>query len=349
MNNKWMSDQSWKIGGPHGCAEHMADKRGRFDHVRLIENTDARVVVHWRYASIDVGYVFPRADVWADEYYTIYPDGVGVRYVEGVGGGWQDTQFLSQPGTTCMDNIGLTALTVANLSGESKDLTWQPPNRVPANPLKDACIKVINFRSKWKVFDIYKQGDQIGTWGGAEQSKHTADPFAGPWNHWPVGLNPSDSRYAVSDDRVTHAALGGADRIGDCIIYGFTDQPATSLVALARSWNNPPTLAKAQGCDTRGYDHTQRAYRLAANARPISFTLNGSKESPIHNPCFVVEKWDSDAPSRAMINGKEVKADKAFRQGIVRDTDGTRTMVIWLELDSTSSAELVISNDGSHL
>ena len=86
-NNKWMSDQSWEIGGPHGCAEHMADKRGRFDHVRLIENTDARVVVHWRYASIDVGYVFPGTDVWADEYYTIYPDGVGVRFVDVPDGG----------------------------------------------------------------------------------------------------------------------------------------------------------------------------------------------------------------------------------------------------------------------
>ena len=342
-NNKWMSDQSWEIGGPHGCAEHMADKRGRFDHVRLIENTDARVVVHWRYASIDVGYVFPRVDVWADEYYTIYPDGVGVRYVEGVDGGWQDTQFLSQPGTTCLDNMELTALTVANLSGKSMDLTWQPPNRVPDNPLKDACIKRINFKSKWKVFAVYREGAQIKTWGAQEQSKHTADPFAGPWNHWPVGLNPSDGRYAVSDDRVTHAALGDADGTGNLIIYGFTDQPASSLVSLARSWNQPPTLDKAQGCESKGYDQAQRAYRLAAKAKPISFTLRGSKDSPIHNPCFVIENWDSDRGSRVTINGKEVKVGKTFRQGIVRDTDGRRTMIIWLELESTSSTELGIS------
>jgi hypothetical protein len=321
----------------------MADKRGRFDHVRLIENTDARVVVHWRYASIDVGYVFPRVDVWADEYYTIYPDGVGVRYVEGVDGGWQDTQFLSQPGTTCLDNMELTALTVANLSGKSMDLTWQPPNRVPDNPLKDACIKRINFKSKWKIFAVYRQGARIGTWGAQEQSKHTADPFAGPWNHWPVGLNPSDGRYAVSDDRVTHAALGDADGTGNLIIYGFTDQPASSLVSLARSWNQPPTLDKAQGCESKGYDQAQRAYRLVAKAKPISFTLRGSKDSPIHNPCFVIENWDSDRGSRVTINGKEVKVGKTFRQGIVRDTDGRRTMIIWLELESTSSTELGIS------
>jgi hypothetical protein len=346
-NNKWMSDQSWEIGGPHGCAEHMADKRGRFDHVRLIENTDARVVVHWRYASIDVGYVFPRVDVWADEYYTIYPDGVGVRYVEGIDGGWQDTQFLSQPGTTCLDNMDLTALTVVNLSGESRDLTWEPPNRVPDNPLKDACIKRINFKSKWKIFAVYRQGARIGTWGAQEQSKHTADPFAGPWNHWPVGLNPSDGRYAVSDDRVTHAALGDAEGTGSLIIYGFTDQPASSLVSLARSWNRPPMLAKAQGCESKGYDQAQRAYRLAAKAKPISFILQGSEDSPIHNPCFVIENWDSYRGSRVTINGKELKAGKTFRQGIVRDTDGRRTMIIWLELESTSSTELGISEAGN--
>lgn len=79
VNNKWMSDQSKEIGGPHGCAEHMADKRGRFGHVRLIENTPARVVVHCRYPSIDVGYVFPHVNVWVDEYYLIYPDGAGVE------------------------------------------------------------------------------------------------------------------------------------------------------------------------------------------------------------------------------------------------------------------------------
>lgn len=342
-NNKWMSDQSWEISGPHGCAEHMADKRGRFDHVRLIENTEARVVVHWRYASIDVGYVFPGANVWADEYYTIYPDGVGVRCLDGITGGWQDTQFLSQPGTTCLDNMDLTALTVANMTGESRDLTWQTPNRAPANPLKDACIKRINFKSTWKVFAIYKQGAVISQWGDGEQSKHTADPFAGPWNHWPVGLNPSDGRYAVSDDRVTHAALGGADHTGNLIIYGFTDQPAASLATLAKSWNHPPTLERPQGCASKGYDQAQRAYLLSATAKPLSFTLNGSKDSPVCNPCFVISDWDRNAVAAVTVNGAQVEAGRAVRQGIVRDTAGQRQLVLWLKMESVLPIDVNIS------
>jgi len=343
-NNRWMSDQSAEIGGPHGCAEHMADKRGRFSHVRLIENTDARVVVHWRYPSIDVGYVFPAPDVWADEYYTIYPDGAGIRYVARAKGGWHDTQFLTQAGTTCLDNLSLTALTVANLDGESADLTWALPNRVPRNPIKDACIKVINFKSNWKVYVIYRDGAEIGQWGHSEQSKHTPDPFAGPWNHWPVGLNPSDGRYSVSHDRITHAALGGAEGVGNCIMYGFTDKSATSLIRLAGAWNHPPTVTNPQGCESRGYRKTERAYRFVSKTPSMSFTLNGSEKTPVHNPCFAIEKWTGENKSRLVVNGMDMKPGKSFRQGLTRDVDGTITLVVWVELESVSPVRFAIED-----
>jgi len=342
-NNKWMSDQSWEIGGPHGCAEHMADKRGRFNRVRLIENTDARVVVQWRYASIDVGYVFPSTGVWADEYYAIYPDGVGVRWVAGIRGGWQDTQFLSQPGTTCLDNIDLTAFTVANLDGRSAELTWKPPRHVPKNPIPDACIKRINFKSEWKVFAIHQQAARVGTWGAGEQSKHTPDPFAGPWNHWPVGLNPSDGRYAVSDDRVTHAALGGARNNGEYILYGFTRKPAASLATLGRSWNRPPAVADAKGCKNPLYDPAQRAFVLTATGKLISFTVRASKNSPIVNPCFVISDWPDARDASVTINGRAVSPGKRFRRGVVRDTAGQPRMILYLELESTSPTRVDIA------
>jgi hypothetical protein len=342
-NNKWMSDQSWEIGGPHGCAEHMADKRGRFNHIRLIENTDARVVVHWRYVSIDVGYVFPHTGVWADEYYTIYPDGTGVRCVDGHSGGWQDTQFLSQPGTTCLDNINLTAMSVANLQGESLDLTWKSPNLVPPNPIKDACIKRINFKSEWKVFAVYQLGARMSTWGTQEQSKHTPDPFAGPWNHWPVGLNPSDGRYAVSDDRVTHTAIGGARDTGELILYGFTQKPAAKLAAIARSWNKAPAVAAVNGCESHGYDRSQRAYKLKATGKPLSFTLQGSANSPVVNPCFVISNWNTGSASNIKVNGNEVKPGKAFRQGIVHDAEGKPVMIIYLKLESSAAVQVEVT------
>jgi hypothetical protein len=347
-NNKWMSDQSIETGGPHGCSEHMADKQCRHAHVRVIENTDARVVVHWRYASIDVGYLFPEIRHWTDEYYYIYPDCAAVRKVRFRNGnaGWHDVQFLSQPGTTCLDNIHRRALSVANLKGEVRSLVWGGKNQVPRNRLRDACISMVNLKSKYKVFLVYPERVRIGTWGRNEQSPHTDDPFAGPWNHWPVSQIPSDGRYAVAEDRLTHAALGGAGnvtRYGNMIIYGLTDEPITSLVPLAKSWNHPPAVTDVKGCTSQGYSKEQRAYQLTAKASKLSFTLEASENSPVANPCFVIKNWDGGTTKVGMqINTKSIPSGKDFRQGIIRDTDGTPTMVIWLKTQSTEPLQISI-------
>jgi hypothetical protein len=347
-NNKWMSDQSLEVGGPHGCSEHMADKQCRHAHVRIIENTDARVVVHWRYASIDVAYLFPKARHWTDEYYYIYPDCAAVRKVKFRNGnaGWHDVQFLNQPGTGCLDNINLQAVTVANLDGQVRKMTWKGANGVPRNRLRDATISMFNLKSDYKVFLVYPKGCRIGTWGSREQSKHTDDPFAGPWNHWPVSQMPSDGRYAITTDRLTHAAVGGADNVtqhGNMIIYGLTDKPISSLVPLGRSWNNPPKLTDVEGCIDRGYSMEQRAYQLTAEGRKMSFTLDASQDHPIFNPCFVIRSWGSAAKAGLEVNGKTVESGKSFRQGIIRDTNGTQTLVIWIKAESTEPIRLALN------
>jgi len=349
-NNKWMEDQSCETGGPHGCSEHMADKQCRHAYVRVIENTDARVVIHWRYASIDVGYLFPSLRHWADEYHTIYPDGAGVRKVHFRGGitGWQDIQFFSQPGTGPLDNVNLQALTLANLEGEVRPLTWKGNNGVPRNTLPDACIERINFKSEYKVFAIFQEGTHINPWGHMEQSVHTDDPFAGPWNHWPVSQIPSDGRYAVDSDRLTHAAIGAADNVvwyGNMALYGFTNKDASTLVPLARSWNHPPKVIQARGCSNRGYDKAQRAYLLTAETPGLSFTIEASERSPVVNPAFVIRHWYGSGTAHLKIDGKPVASGKDFRQGVVRDTDGNPTLVVWVRLDTTSPVLFEITED----
>lgn len=337
-NNKWMSDQSVELGGYHGCAEHMADKECRHAHVRVIENTDARVVVHWRYASIDVGYLFPNIRFWTDEYYHIYPDGAAVRkvYFRRGTAGWHDIQFLSQPGTGCLDNIYLQALTVANIKGEVHKMTWQGSNGVPQNPLEDASIAVVNMKSDYKVYLVYPDGVHIGTWGSDEQSPHTDDPFAGPWNHWPVSQIPSDGRYAVANDRLTHAALGGAGdvtRHDNMILYGLTNKSIETLIPLSQSWNFAPPVVQTKNCESEGYSKEQRAYQLKAKDSSFSFAIDASKESPICNACFVVRHWTGKEAALS-IDGKALKPGRAFRQGIVRDTDGTKMLIVWAQTTS---------------
>lgn len=86
---------------------------------------------------------------------------------------------------------------------------------------------------------------QYPSLGEHEQSKYTDDPFAGPWNHWPTHFVPSDGRFAVAHDRVTHFALGANDaatEYGGLVMYGFTNQSIKNLIPLAKSWRNPPQI-----------------------------------------------------------------------------------------------------------
>ncbi len=189
--------------------------------------------------------------------------------------------------------MNLQAMTLANLKGETRDLSWSLPDGVPKNTLPDARIEVLNSKSEHKVFAMF-QGGLINPWGAGEQSKYIDDPFAGPWNHWPMHLVPSDGRFAVATDRVTHFALGANDaapKFGSMVLYGFTRQPVASLVPLARSWNPPPEITALAGCKAAGYRKETRDYPLVAEKETMSVRIAATEESPLVNPCFTVRNW----------------------------------------------------------
>jgi hypothetical protein len=350
--NKWISDQSTELTdwhwdnegeGAQSCCEHMSDYQARHSHVRIIENTDARVVIHWRYASVDVLYKHPNTcrnedgwGVWTDEYLTIYPDGVGVRsvdqhgdldYYEGPEGGaigFHDTQFLSEAGTHPEDNINPQSLSIVSHKEKLTKLDWSDEH--PSGEF-DAQIIWINLRSDYKVFEIFPPGSKINVWAGGEKisySRYSA------WNHYPVTQAPCDGRFCVAPDRLSHSALGAVDNLvetGGVLLYGFTNQAAASLIPLARSWNNPPVVSKIKGGSSQGYDQHQRAYNLSVDNESIEFTLMASQRSPVYNPCFVIDGFKEKA--QVKIDDEELPANE-LRQDLVRNTDGDPQLVIWL-------------------
>jgi hypothetical protein len=359
--NKWICDQSTELTdwhwdtqseGTQSCCEHMSDYQARHSHVRIIENTDARVVVHWRYASVDVLYKHPNTcrnedgwGVWTDEYLTIYPDGIGVRTVDQHGDldyyfrdegdriGFHDTQFLSEAGTRPEDNINPQSLTIVSHLDRVTELNWTEEH---PSGVYDAQIIWVNLKSNHKVFEIYPPESEINVWAGDERttySKYSA------WNHYPVTQAPCDGRFCVAPDRLTHSALGAADNLvetGNMLIYGFTNRSAESLIPLARSWNHAPPVDKIKGGNSKGYEKGQRAYILEAKSNELSFTLKASEESPLVNPCFVIKGFDNKA--YITIEGKKINA----RQGLVRDTDGKIQLVAWINHESTEPVNFKI-------
>lgn len=364
--NKWISDQSSELTdwhwdntseGAQSCCEHMSDYQARHSHVRIIENSDARTVIHWRYASVDVLYKHPNTcrnedgwGIWTDEYLTIYPDGVGVRAVdvhgdmdyyhsdEGLGIGFHDTQFLSEAGTRPEDNINPQSLTIISHEDEVTELDWSEGN---PNGAFDAQAIWINLKSDYKVFEVFPPGTDINVWAGGEKTSYSN--YAA-WNHYPVTQAPCDGRYCVASDRVSHSALGAADNIaetGNMLLYGFTNKKAESLIPLARSWNHPPKVRKLSGASSLDFHKEERAYKLLASADEVSFVLEASDKSPVHNPCFIIDDWDQKAV--VLINGEPVSKEDTIRQGLVRGTDGEPDLVLWIKTQSNTNMSFTLT------
>jgi hypothetical protein len=363
-NNYWMIDQSVESGNAVSYGEHMSDKQGRYSHVRLIENTDARVVIHWRYSASDVLYSFFKhygdAGVWIDEYMTIYPDGVGIRKVKqkALSGtvkskpidweertvdkiSWQDVQFAAQPGMTPDDVMNLEAVHLANLKGETATMDWTD-GVPPENPLPSANIELINFKSEYKVFLAFQDGIFINPWGQVPEDMYC---HFMTWNHWPVAFITSQGKSSLYPSRVTHSALCAADNAvdhGNMAMYGFTNKSVETLIPLAKSWCNPPQIANIKGAEDKGYVKEERAYHLTASSDFIAFDLKASEDKPIVNLCFIIKNYSKKNNAEIFINDKRIKAGSDFRQGSVFDTDGKAMKIIWLKHRSDSPINIQI-------
>ncbi len=147
-NGIWYTNEFYETQVPTmpTSAEPMADKQARFSHARVLETSDARVVVLWRYAPVSVNYELVNVDPlttwgdWVEETYTVYPDGSCVRKIRvwsskprvdpAEGREWNNFRqyheaiVINPPGTRPEDNIRTEALTLANMKGESHTYSW---------------------------------------------------------------------------------------------------------------------------------------------------------------------------------------------------------------------------------
>lgn len=351
-NGQWMADQSAEsFTKEDGCFEHMLDPKCLYSHVRIIENTQARVVVHWRYIPVCVRQKFSQLDEttgWpdaVDEYYSFYPDGIGVRkvvmFTSGKPLGPQETIILCQPGTRPEDNVNMDAITLINMKGESQVYSWAegPPRLDPKKP-ESPVIQVVNLKSKAKPFLIFEKGCRMRVFG--IEVRDNVSPFPW-WNHWPVAQIPSDGRYAQAPDRASHFSLawgGPPIRHAEGLeyhatwIYGTTVDKPEELAWLARSWLSAPALeVYSSSYEYKGFDMSQRAYVVQNKNpdKPAAFEarIAASQESPVVNLCLVIKGW-GDANASVVIDGKVQKEGQEVRPGSIRKIDGN-DLVVWVK------------------
>ncbi|MHC4207761.1 MAG: LamG domain-containing protein, partial [Planctomycetota bacterium] len=352
-------NETWNRSGGQGCQEPMSDKESYTNHARIIENTDARVVVHWRYPLIDVLHVTANYHEdtgwgdWSDWYYYIYPDGVAVKTMHLWTDGerdheWQEGIAIFGPDQHPEDVLEKKpALILADLDGNVDKHNWikAPPEDVSYRRKK---IHIVNYQSDYDMFTVgnFRGGNIYG----GELTDYAVFPT---WNHWPVGQMPSDGRYASFPDRTGHSSLTHVwmptykENHGDrpyqqkLLMEGMSKKSAEELIPLAKSWLQPAKLEAKSGCSSQGYDRAQRAYMLTAKGSKISVWINASKDSPVVNPAFVIKDWGkSDVELK--VDGKKIRRGKDFRVGHRGKLDGT-DLIVWFEAESTKPVNVSLS------
>jgi len=361
-NGMWMADQSIEnFNDDDGCIEHMLDPRCRFSQVRIIENTEARVVVHWRYCPTSANDHHSQVDPitgwedWVDEYYTFYPDAVGLRKVILHTKGqflWpEEVIALCHPGQKPEDVVDLAAMTLVNLKGQSHTYTWAEKTpelrdgdrylHFGSAPEKRPVIMRVNMKSAIKPFQVFETTNRFRVFAHEHRKGISHFPW---WNHWPVAQVPSDGRYCQAPDRASHFSLawgGPPPHDGEngtfwwAWMYGATNDSAESLVPLARSWLLPPKVIVEKGDVEASYDLTQRCFVLnfnSENVANVQLRLEAESGSPIFNPAFLVKNW-GDRDVRLRVDGQEVPRGKDFRFGKIRGIN-RYDLIVWVHLES---------------
>jgi hypothetical protein len=363
-NENWMSDQSveaWGTGDNdnEGCFEHMQDRHCRYSHVRIIENTDARVVVHWRYAPtsayLNTWRVDPKTgwECWIDEYYFIYPDGTAIRKVSWKSGTlgfprqFQETLALLSPGQKISDLLEKDFALVADYEG-NRDKQSFVENPRPLNwaDTKDWTIQQYGFKSENKPFICFEPGNKMNLRDG----RLSAYDKAGGCNHFPVGQARCDGRTTRTSDRPSHAT---SFPISDPVLhekdgrmwwnglYGMNEMSLDEIVQFGRSWAYAPEIEVSDGFETTGYDRSERCYQIQglrleasglrqSGSKSLSIRVNGNEESPVENPAFYVKGWNAGEP-KVFIDGKEFPEG---RIGIKHELDGD-DLIVYLPVQST--------------
>jgi hypothetical protein len=365
-NGIWYTDEfveAWgngKCSGGEDC-EPMSDKQNRFAHVRILENTPARVVIHFRYGQCEVENSecaspdpFTGWTDSADDYYTVYPDEVGARKSVAWSSNlkeppeFQETIIINPPGKRPEEDIENDALTFANMKGETHTYSWLHPPKAITMPV-GANIQNVNLKSQWKPFQIVMPDHpHIDVYGGEK----TYSLFEW-YNHWPISQVKSSGISAVAPDRASHSSLSHiegqpyqrtADSMTKIMLVGLTNKPTAELAVLARSWATPPEMEVAgSGYSGNGYDPTQRAFvvkRSTIDTTPLRLSFKATADSPLFNPALVVEGWGESVPALT-VNGKHVAWGKDARYGLVGNLDHS-TLVVWLRMEAEAETSIEI-------
>ena len=298
---------------------------------------------------------------------------------------WHEAIPLVNPGMIPEDVLDMQAFSMANVKGESIAFNFEksfPPN----SDFKDGYnIILIGMKGKDKPFAICESAgqwfDPISR-PGKTRFNHYDDWPAWPKKYRRAKWNkdaennyrefwkflPSHSSLMHLDwDNYESDLDGPVIFLRKILLNGMTQvNDVKSLIPLTKYWENAPAV-KVTGYGFSGavFDKAQKAYMLDRRISWIKKLVNrdddkmvnkdadnvevdvlASKESPVINPCFVINNWPENAKAKLYINGKEAAAGKDFRQGIEKswgEWEPKCSLVVWARCSFEEPAKFTIS------
>ncbi len=376
-NGIWYTNEWTETWGSDvtSCAEPLMDRECRFSHVRIIENTPARTIVHWRYGLVDTEYTFVAIDIdgrgeWTDEYYIIYPDGIGIRRIDLHyskplrNHDWEEAIVLLSPGQHPDEVMEDPEITLMNMAGETHDYSWRNDLPIKMEKPAKANIHVVNFKSEYKPFYIVspdpfesKEGKYDSPFfrsysaaiASYDYRPESVPSVYGWWNHWPVTPVPGDGRWVVNNDRASHFNLTTYTQWKDyymdesvktrIMLHGMSNKKPKDLLPLAKSWLNAPELELESG--KAYYETAERAYIISGlKNEQIDGKLLADRQHPAVKPTFVLNGMKLDNPI-VRINGVELQKGKDYQLGTVQELHQWKT-IIWIQSDFESEVKVQI-------
>jgi len=378
--NEWLETWGSDVAS---CAEPIMDRHCRYSHVRLIESTEARVVIHWRYALSDAFYTIAAVGddgrgEWCDEYHIIYPDQVGVRRMElhysrpERKHDWVEQIVVLPPGQYPDDIIETAGVSLVNMAGDVHTYSWHDDDLAVEMPdPKGANMSYVHLKSKYRPFIIVSPEPVKtveGTWPSPFFRTYAAkmargyrpDPVPsvyGWWNHWPVAQVPGDGRWVSTPDRPSHFNLTTFVQWQDyactdktrtrIMLQGMTDKQAHELVPLAKSWLQAPAMRMTSDVyETAGYDPSERAYLVQRTGSDDSAACTFVLEASKDSPLCnpaIIVKNWGSLSATLAINGKARRPGRTFRQGIRKGPLGD-DLIVWIGLHSQEPVEITLGH-----
>ena len=358
--DQWLTNEfneTWNRSGGWGCQEPMSDKESFCNHVKILENTPARVRILWRYPLIDVFHTVANYDAatgwgdWSDWVFTIYPDGFAVKDMRSWNDGsspheWHETIFLSQGHEHPEDVVSQDdTISLISLAGEQRSTSWRADRENLT--LQDAKIHRVNMTADYDALTI---GDftSFRLWSYSAPPAYSVYPT---WEHWPAAQIASDCRWTTTPGRVHSSSLttltvpverkvdGPRPYERATLMEGMSNQSSAELAVLAKSWLRAPQARAIQGCEVKPYVRHRREYPIVAQADDFTFSIEANHDQPIQNLCLTVKNWGHRGTGNVMVNGKP---HPDVRQGTEIDTDGSPYLVVWIPIEATAEIEISV-------